>query len=74
MQCLICKHGDTRPGHSTVTMARSGTTLVLKGVPAEVCSNCGEAYHAEEVAGELLRQAEQAASAGVQVGVFRYVA
>lgn len=72
MKYPICKHGETESGQSTVTMARDGATLVVQGVPAEVCSNCGEAYHAEGVARELLRQAAQSASAGVGVGIRRY--
>lgn len=74
MKCPICKHGETRPGRSTVTLERGGATLVFKDVPADVCGNCGEAYHSEEVTRDLLRQAEQAASAGVEVKVRKYAA
>jgi hypothetical protein len=34
----------------------------------EVCENCGEAFHDEAVTAALLRQAEQAAAAGVEGG------
>ncbi len=44
MKCVVCKHGETRPGTTTVTLTRGETTLVVKGVPACVCSNCGEEY------------------------------
>lgn len=44
MKCVICKHGETRPGMTTVTLERGGATLVVKGVPARICGNCGEAY------------------------------
>lgn len=44
MKCVVCKHGETRPGTTTVTLIRDGTTLVVKGVPASVGSNCGEEY------------------------------
>lgn len=74
LKCPICKHGETQPGRSTVTLERNGATLVFKDVPAEVCANCGEAYHTEEVTRDLLRQAEQAASAGVEVDVRKYAA
>lgn len=36
MICVICKHGETRPGTATVTLKREDTTLVIKGVPAQV--------------------------------------
>jgi len=74
MNCSICRHGEIKPGHATVTLARGGTTLVFKDVPADVCANCGEAFHPEEVTRTLLAQAEQAALAGVEVGVRRYAA
>ncbi len=69
MKCVVCKIGNTRPGHTSVTVEREGTTLVFKAVPAEVCDNCGEAYVAEEVTRQILASAEHAAHSGVQVGV-----
>lgn len=74
MKCVICKHGETRPGKATVTLERNGTTLVIKGVPANVCANCGEEYLDEEITARLLNTAEEAARKGVQVDVREYVA
>lgn len=74
MKCMICKHGETQPGRSTMTFERSNATLVVKDVPAEVCAICGETYPSEEVTRDLLRQAEQAVSAGAQVLVRQYTA
>ena len=74
MRCVICKLGETRPGKATVTLERDGTTLVIKGVPASVCANCGEEYVDEETTARLLQAAEEAAQAGVQVDVREYVA
>lgn len=73
MKCVICKRGETKPGASTLTLTRNGTTLVVKNVPAEVCSNCGEAYIDEGITARLLRTAEDAARAGVEVDVREYV-
>jgi YgiT-type zinc finger domain-containing protein len=74
MKCVVCRKGDTRPGKTTVTLERDQTTLVVKGVPAEVCQNCGEAYVEEGTTRRLLEAAETAAAAGVQVDVREYVA
>jgi YgiT-type zinc finger domain-containing protein len=63
MNCIVCRHGDTHPGTTTVTFHRDGRTLVVNEVPAEVCENCGEAYVAEEVTAELLRIATEARQA-----------
>jgi len=74
MKCLICKNGETRTGSATVTLERGETTLVIKGVPAEVCANCGEEYIGDDVTEQLLSVAEEAADKGVQVDVRQYVA
>lgn len=72
VKCAICKHGETRPGKTTVTLERNGMTLVIRNVPAEVCENCGEAYVDEATARELLHRAEAAAQAGVMVDIREY--
>ena len=73
MKCVICKHGETREGTTTVTFERDGMTLVVKDVPAQVCSNCGEDYVDEQVAREILATAEHMAKSGALVDVRRYV-
>lgn len=74
MKCIICKHGQTRPGTITATFERGSATIVVKAVPASVCDSCGEGYLSEEVTAKLLEQAEAAAKAGVQVDIRKYVA
>ena len=72
MKCPICKHGETRPGQTTVTLERDEMAVVFRSVPGEVCDNCGETFHDEAVTASLLRQAEQAAAAGVEVDIRRF--
>lgn len=74
MKCVICKQAETGPGTATVTLQRDGLTLVIKGVLARTCPNCGEEYVDEEITGRLLQAAEEAARAGVQVDIREYVA
>jgi YgiT-type zinc finger domain-containing protein len=74
MKCLICKHGETQPGKTTVTIERGGATLVVKGVPAKICDNCGEAYVDEEISRQLLDTANEALRAGVQVDIREFAA
>jgi len=73
MKCVICKHGETKEGTTTVTFDRDGMTLVVKEVPAQVCMNCGEDYVDEQVAHEILLIAERMAKSGALVDVRRYV-
>lgn len=74
MKCVICKHGETRPGKTTVTLERGGATIVVKGVPAWICDNCGEAYVDEKTTRQLLGTAEEALRAGIQVDVREFAA
>lgn len=74
MKCVVCKQGETVDGLATVTLVRGDTTLVMKGVPAQVCSNCSEEYVSEEVTARVLDAANAAAQTGVEVDVRRYVA
>ena len=74
MKCPICKHGSTHKGHASITLERDGATLLFKDVPADICDNCGEIYHDEEVTRSLLEQAEQASTQGVELDVRRYAA
>jgi YgiT-type zinc finger domain-containing protein len=74
MKCPICRTGDTEWGVATVTLERDSLTLVVRGVPARVCGNCGEEYIDEAEADRLLKDAEEAARLGVKVDVRDYVA
>lgn len=73
MKCVICKQAETRPGKTTVTLERDGLTLVVKGVPAQVCPNCGEACVDQSVTSHLLRTAEEAALARPLVDIREYI-
>lgn len=74
MKCVICKHGETQPGLVTVTLERDDTIVILKGVPADVCNNCGEYYLSAAVTEEVLQRAEAAVNKGAEVEILRYVA
>ncbi len=82
MKCVICKRGKTEAGTTTLTFVRpprgrsNDLTIVLKRVPAQVCSNCGEAYVDKSTSAAALRIAEQAIHAGaaVEIREFRPVA
>ena len=69
MMCPICRHGETQPGTTTVTLERGALTFVAKNVPAMVCANCGEEYLDSSTGEQVLRMAEEAAASGVRVDV-----
>jgi YgiT-type zinc finger domain-containing protein len=67
MKCIICQYGETEPGTTTVTLTRDETTIVIREVPAQICTTCGEEY-VDAVTGKRLSQiAEKAVNEGVQV-------
>jgi len=74
MKCPICRVGQTKPGTATLTLERNGSTIVVKGVPAQVCGNCAEEYIDEKAAAQVLESAEKDLRAGVKVEVRDYVA
>ena len=57
-----------------VTLTREQLTLVVKGVPAQVCARCGEEYVAAAITSQLLKAAQDAASSGVQMDIREYKA
>lgn len=72
MKCLICRNGETCNGTASITLERDGTTILFRDVPGEICNTCGEIYHSEDVTSILLKQAEQAYQAGIDVEIRRY--
>ena len=74
MNCLFCKHGETKSGPVTVTLQRGETTVILKNVPAEVCQNCGEYYLSDAVTDQVLKRAETAVKNGAEVEIVRFAA
>ncbi|MBD2565065.1 type II toxin-antitoxin system MqsA family antitoxin [Nostoc linckia FACHB-391] len=74
MKCVICKHGETKPGLVTVTLERDECIIVLKKVPAEICDNCGEYYLSDAVTEQVLGKAESAINNGAELEILKYAA
>ncbi len=50
MKCVFCKTGDLNEGHTTVTLRRDETVVVIVGVRARICDNCEHYYLDSETA------------------------
>ena len=74
MRCTICRGGRTRAGSTNVVLFRGASTIILKDVPAEVCSDCGEPIFTEEISARVLGLAEAAVERGAEVEILRFVA
>lgn len=64
MICLICRQAETMDEFVSVTFERGEMRLVVDGVPARLCAECGEAYVGEDVAVRLLLAAEAISATG----------
>jgi len=72
MKCVICKHGETKHGTTTVTLERGSATIVFKDVPAQICDNCGEKYVDSVITKELLRKANELILNGTEVDIRKF--
>ena len=74
MKCAICRNGETQPGTVVLPLQRGETIVIIKGVPADVCDNCGEPYLSEAVTREVYSRAEGAIMSGTEVAIVHYAA
>jgi YgiT-type zinc finger domain-containing protein len=74
LKCVICQYGETEPGTTTFTLTRGETTVVIRDVPAQICTTSGEEYVDAATGKRLAQIAETAVNEGVQVDVRRYKA
>ena len=72
MQCVICRHGETIEGTTTITLERGASTIVFKDVPAKICDNCGEKYVDETITKELLKKANELIKNGTEVDIRKF--
>lgn len=71
MKCVICKNGDTQKGHTSVSIQRNGSVVIIKNVKADICDNCGEYYLDEAVSKRILKKAEYAINNGAEVEILK---
>ncbi len=69
MECALCHNGTTKNGLVTVSLERGGTIVLIKKVPAEVCTNCGHYYLSEEMAADVLKRGNEAISKGAELEI-----
>lgn len=74
MNCVICKTGRTHPGHTTVTLQRGVSVVVVRDVPAEICEDCGEYYLDDITTQQVYADAAQSFNRRVEVEIQRYAA
>jgi len=71
MECTLCKVGTTEKGKVTITLERDGAIVLIKDVPAEVCTNCGHYYLSEEITRIVMEKGNEAIKSGAELEVFK---
>lgn len=71
MECSLCKVGTTKEGSVTVTLERGESIVLIKNVPAQVCTNCGHYYLSEEIARMVMQTGEDAIQKGAELEVVK---
>lgn len=74
MICVVCRQGEPAPGVTTATFQQDGVTVVISGVPARLCPQCGERYYDEATTDRLLAIVREAAKPGLKLEVREYAA
>ena len=74
MKCIVCKNGSTEPGTVTVTVDKRTTVVVIRDVPASVCSTCGEEYIDADTMREIEKLVKSAQKAGMNIAVQQFIA
>ncbi len=69
--CPICKVGSLEAGAVTVTLERGGSIILLKNVPAQVCTNCESYFLDSHMTREVLKKAEASVQNGAELEVIQ---
>ena len=63
--------GTTEKGKVTVTLERNGAIVLIKDVPADVCTNYGHYYLSEETARAIMQTGNDAIAKGAELEIVR---
>jgi YgiT-type zinc finger domain-containing protein len=69
--CAVCG-GSLADGIATLPFVRDERVVVVRGVPAEICGDCGEAYLAGEVVDGVQKIVDDLDALDAEVSVARY--
>jgi len=67
----LCKVGATEKGKVTIKLERDGAIVLIKDVPAEICTNCGHYYLSEEITRLVMEKGNTAIENGAELEVFK---
>jgi YgiT-type zinc finger domain-containing protein len=72
MNCFLCK-GDMENGLVTHAVDLNGAIIVVKNVPAKICSQCGEIWYSGAVTKQLEQIVDRISVAAItEVAIVNY--
>ena len=73
MLCILCK-GEMQQENINYPVDLKDRFILIKGVPALVCKQCGEQYLNNDVLKKIERIVENAKKHNVEIEIIRYAA
>ena len=71
MNCFKC-NGEVISKNVNYMVDLENTIIIIKGVPAKVCTNCGEQYFSDEISENIEKIVEQLKDLSAEVTVINY--
>lgn len=71
MNCFKCK-GKLEEKNVNYMVDSEETIIIIKGVPAKVCTQCGEQYFDDETAGNIEKIVDQLKELATEVTIVNY--
>lgn len=69
--CTFCK-GDLHAALTTFTIDLDTCIVIIRNVPSQVCTQCGEPYYSTEVMRQLYKIAESVRNSMTEVAIVNY--
>lgn len=71
MNCILCK-GDLIQGNVNHIVDLDGHIIIIKGVPANICKQCGEYFLENDIALKVEKIVEEAEKNKAEIFVLNY--
>jgi YgiT-type zinc finger domain-containing protein len=70
-KCTFCK-GTLKDGFSTFTVDLDSCIVIIRNVPSQICSQCGETYYSTEVMKQLYKISDSVSTSMAEIAVVNY--
>ena len=70
--CMYCKNSELKAATTTHVVSSDNSVIIIKNVPCEECSQCGEKYYSEETAERLEQLVNTAKKIMQEISVIDY--